>query len=197
LLVLAGVGVMGWPMLHSWWRNRDAEAAVRSWPIASANLVNALPGDPQGPEVPAQGDCSSQPPAGDFALVSFLSLDRYGYKGAAVDGTWDLLASRQMVHHRNTPSPGERGNVIIAFHREPAYLHIDELVPGDLVSVQDRNCRLFVYRITQRWQLLPSQVEQLNPTSGYDLTLVTCTPWYRDNERLVWRATLVTADLRL
>ena len=33
---------------------------------------------------------------------------------------------------------------------------------------------------------------QLNSTTGNDLTLITCTPFWVDSQRLVWRGTLVT-----
>jgi LPXTG-site transpeptidase (sortase) family protein len=186
------------PVAEAWWRNRDAEAAVQSWPAASASLEQAVPADPgtAPPEAqpsmsPSQDPCTSRPPTGDYALVTFPSLENYGYRGVAADGTWDLLASRSWVHHRASPAPGERGNVLIAFHREPAYEHIDELQTGALIHIQDRSCRLFIYRITQRLQVTPDRAEQLNPTMGFDLTLVTCTPWYRDHLRLIWRASLV------
>ena len=110
----------------------------------------------------------------------------------AGDGTWDLLLKRSMVHYQGTAAPGQKGNDIIAFHREPEYQHVDELKVGDVVDVQDRNCKTWAYRISGRWQLSPSRVTQLTSTDGYDLTLITCTPFWQDTERLVWRATLVT-----
>ncbi|TMB90710.1 MAG: class E sortase [Chloroflexi bacterium] len=102
-----------------------------------------------------------------------------------------LRRRRSMVHYHGTPDPGQRGNVVIAFHREPDYQHIDQLRPGDTVTIQDRQCQSFAYKITGRWDLPPAQVTQLAPTTGYDLTLVTCDPWWQDYNRLVWRATLV------
>jgi LPXTG-site transpeptidase (sortase) family protein len=60
------------------------------------------------------------------------------------------------------------------------------------VTVQDRSCRAFVYKIVGRWTLSPSQVTQLQPTSGHDLTLITCTPFWVDSQRIVWRAGLVS-----
>jgi sortase A len=110
----------------------------------------------------------------------------------ATDGTWDSLHNRSMVHYTGTPAPGQQGNSIIAFHREPDYEHIDQLNVGDTVSVQDRTCHTFVYRVTGRWTLNPSSVNQLVPTSGHDLTLITCTPFWVDSQRIVWRASLVT-----
>jgi LPXTG-site transpeptidase (sortase) family protein len=102
-----------------------------------------------------------------------------------------------MVHHQASSAPGERGNAVFAFHREPAYEHMDELQVDDTVSVQDRNCHVFVYRITRRLEVKPDHVDELTPTTGHDLTLITCTPWYRDYNRLIWRATLVITDARL
>ena len=96
-----------------------------------------------------------------------------------------------MVHYHGTPDPGEQGNVVIAFHREPDYEHIDQMVTGATVTIQDRACHRFVYKVTGRWDIAPSKVTQLRPTTGYDLTLITCDPWWQDYNRLVWRATLV------
>jgi LPXTG-site transpeptidase (sortase) family protein len=100
-----------------------------------------------------------------------------------------------MVHHHDSAGPGERGNAVFAFHREPAYEHIDELRVDDLVTVQDRNCYVFTYRINKRLEAPPAHVDELGPTRGYDLTLITCTPWYRDYNRLIWTADLVGIEV--
>ena len=92
-----------------------------------------------------------------------------------------------------TPDPGQQGNSIIAFHREPDYQDINQLDVGNTITVQDRTCHSFTYKVTGRWDVPPSQVSQLTPTSGYDLTLITCDPWWQDYNRLVWRATLTSA----
>jgi len=57
--------------------------------------------------------------------------------------------------------------------------------------VQDRGGHMFTYRIQSRADLPPDKVTELVPTAGHDLTLITCTPFYRDDRRLVWRAALV------
>jgi LPXTG-site transpeptidase (sortase) family protein len=60
------------------------------------------------------------------------------------------------------------------------------------VSIQDRSCHTFVYKVTGKWVLDPSRVTQLAPTSGHDLTLVTCTPFWVDSQRIIWRASLIS-----
>ena len=111
-----------------------------------------------------------------------------------VDGDWTKLDDRSMVHWYGSPAPGGKGNVIIAFHREPDYQNIDQLAVGETVTIQDRSCQTYVYTITQHWDLAPSAVTQLVPTSGQELTLITCDPWWQDYNRLVWRADLTSVD---
>jgi len=98
-----------------------------------------------------------------------------------------------MVHYAGTPNPGQQGNVIIAFHREPDFQFINQLNVGATITIQNRTCQTYVYRVTQRWNLAPARVTQLGPTSGHELTMVTCDPWWQDYNRLVWRAELISA----
>ena len=62
---------------------------------------------------------------------------------------------------------------------------------GDTITIQNRACKTFTYKVTGRWILSPPQVTQLTPTTGFDLTLVTCDPWWQDYNRIIWRASLV------
>ncbi|MDB5064891.1 MAG: sortase family protein LPXTG-site transpeptidase [Chloroflexi bacterium] len=188
-LVLVGLGLamIVPPLWALWQRNRVDDNALNQWNRGGSQ---ALVG---GGAANYAGQCGSGDAATNYARVSFPSLAQYGYAGVAGDGTWDLLLHRSMVHYQGTAAPGQKGNDIIAFHREPEYEHIDQLNVGDIVDVQDRSCKTWAYQITGRWQLAPSRVTQLTTTDGHDLTLITCTPFWQDTQRLVWRATLVTA----
>lgn len=179
--VIAGATLIAVPLVSVWNRGQADRTALRSWySPPQKGAVNAV-----------KASCGTASPD-DYALVDFSSPAQYHYAGVSGDGTWDLLHDRTMVHYQGTPNPGQLGNVIIAFHREPDYEHIDQLGVGDTVTIEDRACHTFTYRVTQRWDLPPNQVTQLNPTSGYDLTLITCDPWWQDYDRLVWRATLIS-----
>lgn len=186
--VLAGVGVIVAPIIGSLIRGHGDQSALNAWNHGGSNSLRGAAAAADA----GHTACGSTSP-GDYALVKFSSPAADHYAGVAGDGTWDLLNSRTMVHYHGTPDPGQQGNSIIAFHREPDYQNIDQLSTGDTVTVQDRSCHTYVYKITQRWILAPDQVTQLVPTSGYDLTMVTCDPWWQDYNRIVWRASLVTA----
>jgi len=191
--LVAGVAVVLIPLIGVWTRAHNDATALAQWQNGgSQSLVGAVPASSSGAATPsAEALCAaSRAPAEDYARISFPSLT-YGYAGIAAEGNWDTLQKRSMVHYQGTPGPGQLGNMIMAFHREPEYEHVDELGPGGLVDIEDRSCHVFHYRVTQRWVLAPNKVTQLAPTSGHDLTLITCTPWWRDYNRIVWRATLV------
>lgn len=189
--ILAGLAVVGYPFFHAWQLHNSTQSAVDGWNKGGADaLKGALPTGKGTPtSLPKCGSGAST----DYALVSFPSLATYNYADVAVDGTWDLLKERTMVHYHGTPDPGQQGNSIIAFHREPQYEHIDDLKDGDTITVQDRACHVYTYTIQQHWDLSPDNVTQLVPTDGHDLTLITCTPWWQDYDRLVWRASLTSS----
>ena len=89
--------------------------------------------NPDASKKPACGTSS----ATDYALVTFGAPAQYHYAAVAGNGTWTLLNSRSMVHYVGTPDPGQQGNVIIAFHREPDFQYINQLNVGDLDHDRD------------------------------------------------------------
>ena len=200
LLVLAGIGITVHGLIQQAGvqqavasRGQNDVNAVNSW-LAGAASSSASPAD-----TPTAGTATNTCGGGGsdsdaYALVEFTGLPQYGYVGVTVNGNWTDLDDRSMVHWSGSPAPGGKGNVIIAFHREPDYQNIDQLAVGETVTIQDRSCQTYVYTITQRWDLAPSDVTQLVPTGGQELTLITCTPWWQDYDRLVWRADLTSVD---
>jgi LPXTG-site transpeptidase (sortase) family protein len=188
--IVVGAALVVGPLFSVLDRGQADQNALQSWNHGgSGALVGPVHG---GSADIGKTTCGSSSPS-DFALLRFDEPAAAHYAGVAGDGTWALLGQRSMVHYLGTPAPGQRGNVIIAFHREPDYEHIDLLGVGGTVTVQDRACRSFVYTVTQRWDIPPSRVTQLAPTSAYDMTLITCDPWWQDYNRLVWRLTLTSA----
>jgi LPXTG-site transpeptidase (sortase) family protein len=186
-LIVAGIGIAAGPLIALVGRSRADGTAIAQWRHGGSQaLVGSAPA--AAPLAAAAHPCGGASPADSYALVSFPSLIRDGYSGVAGDGGWDLLLQRSMVHFHGSAAPGQAGNDIIAFHREPNYQHIDQLAVGDPVVVQDRSCRVWRYQIRRRWVLPPDRVTQLVPTVDQELTLITCDPWFRDDHRIVWQA---------
>jgi LPXTG-site transpeptidase (sortase) family protein len=179
--IVAGAGLMAGPLYSVFQRGANDQKQLTQW----------LPGAPKSGLTTDKTLTCGSGAAGDYALVRFNDPARYGYAAVAGDGDWTLLDSRSMVHYHGSADPGQLGNMIIAFHREPDFEHIDQLGRGGIISVQDRACKTYRYQVTAVWTGDPADVNQLVTTTGHDLTLITCTPWWVDNQRIVWRATLI------
>jgi LPXTG-site transpeptidase (sortase) family protein len=184
--ILAGAAIILGPVIGVFQRGQADSTALHNWHSSQPAIAGG------NPDATKSLSCGSSSPT-DYALVSFGAPAQYHYAAVAGNGTWTLLDSRSMVHYAGTADPGQQGNSIIAFHREPDFQYISQLNVGDTITIQSRSCQTFVYRVTQRWGLAPSKVTQLSPTSGHELTLITCDPWWQDYNRLVWRAELISA----
>src|ERR1700692_1354607 len=185
--IVAGGALLAAPLIGVLLRGQADSTALHNWHGGAPNAVTGT-----NPDATKTLTCGSTA-TGDYALVSFGAPAQYHYAAVAGNGTWALLNSRSMVHYAGTPNPGQQGNVIIAFHREPDFQYISGLNVGDTISIENRACQAFVYKVTQRWDLAPAKVTQLVPTSGHELTMITCDPWWQDYNRFVWRAELISA----
>ena len=192
VLIAGGLAVAGRPLVAMLERGHADQTALTAWRQSGSRAVVGSAPEAAGaaPILPPTGACGGTSAVGAYALVTFPSLARYGYSAVAADGSWDLLLQRSMVHFRGSSAPGAAGNGIIAFHREPGFEHVDELAVGDTVEVQDRACRHWRYTVRRRSVLAPDRVDQLVATPDAELTLITCDPWFRDDNRIVWQASL-------
>lgn len=90
--------------------------------------------------------------------------------------------------------PGHAGNEGIAGHDDTegaVFRRLSSIHAGDEVRVY-AGTRAYRYRVTAMRVVLPSRVDVLRPTHGATLTLITCTPYLVDTNRLVVRAELVS-----
>ncbi|GAC1333295.1 MAG: hypothetical protein NVSMB17_13560 [Candidatus Dormibacteria bacterium] len=120
-----------------------------------------------------------------------LTVPKLGNKdGVAVDGDWNSLKDASMVHYHDSPAPGAKGNVLLAFHRETHWLDVNAVQAGDQVQIQDRNLKTFTYVIDFVRTVNPSDVSLLRQTEGNDLTMITCDPPWQDYNRMLFRGHL-------
>ena len=132
-------------------------------------------------------------PAATGNMYLKLTVPKLGKEGVAVDGDWNSLHDAGMVHYRDSPAPGARGNVLLAFHRETHWMDINQLKAGDQVQLQTRDLVVHTYRVDFVRTVNPSDVSLLRPTEGKNLTMITCDPPWQDYNRMLFRAHLVTA----
>ncbi|MFN2462706.1 MAG: sortase [Candidatus Dormibacteria bacterium] len=121
-------------------------------------------------------------------------VPRLGNKdGVAVDGDWNSLKDASMVHYHDSPAPGDKGNLLLAFHRETRWLDVNQVHAGDEVLVQARDGKTYRYVIDFTRIVGPNDVSLLRQTTGTDITLITCDPPWQDYNRLIFRGHLQPA----
>jgi sortase A len=179
-LVASGLfigGRLGLQMLQQ--QNAD-RSQDRAW----QNFTKAVQGQDTS-TVSVPGD------AGNIYLK--LTVPKLGKDGVAVDGDWNSLHDASMVHYHDSPAPGAKGNVLVAFHRETHWMDINQLKAGDQVQLQTRDLVVHTYQVDFVRTINPNDVSLLRPTDGTDLTMITCDPPWQDYNRMLFRAHLVQA----
>ena len=73
--------------------------------------------------------------------------------------------------------PGDRGNSVIAAHRDTHFRILKDLKKGEVITLE-RNGHVFQYRIVALETVRSSDNTFYQPTRNSVLTLVTCYPFY-------------------
>jgi sortase A len=111
-----------------------------------------------------------------------------------VNGVWDV-ADWAVGHLTTTPDPGAAGNAAYAGHDDikgEVFKRLGELRPGDRILLRTRHA-LYTYVVTNQEIVDPSNVSVLDPTRQSTVTLVSCTPYWVDTQRLIVQAVLKSA----
>ncbi len=103
-----------------------------------------------------------------------------------------------VVHYAGTALPGEPSNSVIVGHSsndwwEPGnykfiFAHLDKLEAGDQIQVNYQK-RKYVYQVSSKRVVEPTEVSVLQPTTDPILTLITCTP-----PGTSWKRLIITAN---
>ncbi|MEA3216359.1 MAG: sortase, partial [Acidimicrobiia bacterium] len=138
-------------------------------------------------------DLVSPQPGEAMAVIHIpkIKVERRVVEGTEVD---DLR--KGPGHYPGTPLPGQTGNAAIAGHRTTygaPFNRIDELAPGDEISIQTVQGTA-VYQVdTPPVVVSPTQVEVLRDFGDSRLTLTSCHPKLSAAQRMVVTAKLVSA----
>ena len=125
-----------------------------------------------------------------------LSIAKIDLDAIVVEGSNRRALMRGPGHLELTAYPGDQGNVVITAHRDTFFRHIYELNKGDQIQVQ-RGGMTFLYEVTGKKIVEPTDVSVAAPTKEARLTLITCYPTYFIGpapERLVVFARLVSSS---
>jgi len=146
----------------------------------------------------SQGNWALDHPAGTAApartaeggLVGRIEIPRLDLSAVVFEGTSDDTLSRGVGHLSGSAGPGERGNLVLAGHRDTFFRDLRGIREGDEVTIKTPDGE-FQYQVESTAIVYPDQTEVLKPGDGAMLTLITCYPFhYIGNapERFIVRA---------
>jgi sortase A len=121
---------------------------------------------PPFPHILAEGD-----------VIGEIQVPRLGLNAIVVQG--DSLASlrRAVGHVSKSAFPGKWGNVTLAGHRDTFFRPLRDIRVGDEIKFKTPE-RTFEYLVDSIEVVAPTDMEVLEPSTGHDLTFITCFPFY-------------------
>ncbi len=110
---------------------------------------------------------------------------------------WEQL-KKGIGQHAGSANPGQTGNLVLSAHNDvfgEIFRDLDQLKPGDpiVVFTQQRTYTYIVAEVEdgKGYRLVePTQVEVMSPTRDPAVTLISCYPYMKDNQRIIVRAYL-------
>jgi sortase A len=109
--------------------------------------------------------------------VAKLSIPRLGAEIFVVEGTDDKDLRMGPGHMPGTAMPGQKGNCVIAGHRDTHFRILRKIRHGDEIALETKAGR-FVYTVDGTQIVKPTNVSSLQPTEAGVLHLITCYPFY-------------------
>ena len=143
-------------------------------------------------ERPRPETTSPIPSSGD--VVGRLEIPRLKLSTVVFEGADEDVLQRGAGHLPGSAQPGDRGNTVLAAHRDTSFRPLRDIRIGDLVKLHTRS-KESVYIVESSRVVEPDEVEVLKPTPGPALTLITCYPFRYIGpapERFVVRAALAS-----
>jgi sortase A len=139
------------------------------------------------------GPSKRPPDRAEGSLVGRIDIPRLDLSAVVFEGTTDDTLARGVGHLRGSAGPGERGNLVLAGHRDTFFRELRNIREGDEVDIKGPQGE-FEYQVESTTIVNPDQTEVLEPGNGDTLTLITCYPFrYIGNapQRFIVRASKV------
>lgn len=197
VLILIGVGVASYPFwpLINYWINPPKNVELNQDSENSNINVAILPAVPSEENNGTNNNLNTSSNA--TIHTNLLIIPKIGVKIPIVEGTTEKALNKGAWRLPETSTPDKGSNTVITGHRwlykppsQKTFYLLDKLEIGDNFKIiwegKDYN-----YKISGVSIVLPTDVWVLNPTTKSVVTLITCTPLFSTEKRLVVKAELI------
>jgi sortase A len=167
---MAGAGVATWG-----WSVGAQQFAEQSWEAWESQAASTAEVDPL------------------YSSLVLLSYPRLNERVFVLEGANPRNLARGPAIVESAVAPGDKGNCVIAGHRDTHFRFLKDVRLGDELHLE-RGRNSYRYRVTSTHIVDPTNLALLRPESKAVLTLVTCYPFHyvgRAPQRFIVRAELV------
>jgi LPXTG-site transpeptidase (sortase) family protein len=112
----------------------------------------------------------------DPKLIGRVEIPRLGVSGLIRMGLDAQTLRRAVGHVPKTARPGEKGNVVLAAHRQQQFRGLRDVRQGDRILVTTSRGG-FEYEVERIWVVDPHEISVMDATPGRQITLLTCYPF--------------------
>ena len=179
---VAAVGYAAYVMVDAW-----ASQATERTRVAQAIQAS-----------PAGRSLAAVEPIAHGGVIGEITIPTVALSAIVVQGDSAAVLRRAVGHLRETALPGERGNVVLAAHRDTFFRPLERIRVGDAITLRTLAGE-FVYLVEWIAVVRPSEVQVIAYTDRNTLTLITCFPFSSIGaapDRFVVRARSMTPTAR-
>lgn len=120
-----------------------------------------------------------------------LTIDSANIVGSVVDGETALEMERGFWHFPLSSRPGEKGNTVIIAHRflnlpprSDTFFNLDKVGVGDKIIIEQTG-GTYNYTVIDTRVVEKTDRDVLAQTNDHRVTLITCTPLWTSDQRLI------------
>jgi sortase A len=129
------------------------------------------------PEHLASASQTSNSKVTNNVLLGLIEIPRLDTASIVEEGVETSTLWKAVGHIPGTALPGERGNAVLAAHRDTYFSGLGDLKVGDLVSFKSPTAT-YSYRVESTRIVEPDDAKVLSASKEPILTLVTCYPFH-------------------
>ncbi len=201
-LALFGIAVAVYPFfpLIKYWINPPKNIDLNQETDNADNLNNIvlLPAVPENETQIEDGNNTVTPNNNIATSTNLLIIPKIGVRIPIVEGKDEKALNRGAWRLPETSTPDKGSNTVITGHRwlykppsEKTFYLLDKLEIGDTFKIIWAG-KEYNYRVSGVSVVLPTDVWVLNPTTKPVVTLITCTPLFSTEKRLVVKGELIS-----
>lgn len=178
---LFGLGIVAVSYLdRQWYQTRQEQRLLRELPLVFEQALETEGGNAKeivAPTEPLDWALATRSEASTSGLVGQIRIARLGLDAMVAEGDDSRTLRNAVGHLPQTAFPGERGNVVLAGHRDTFFRGLKDIQEADRIDLITPD-GVFTYRVVKTMIVSPELVDVMEPGTESMLTLITCYPFY-------------------